>query len=93
MLGEEALSIGLVNAVYPSSDLIDQAKLLAYQIAEKNYQAVEAIMRATVGGLELDFDQGVILESTCSSELTGTYNMREGMAAFFERRKPTYKDE
>ncbi len=93
ILGEDALSIGLVNAVYPSSDLIDQAKLLAYQIAEKNYQATEAVMRATTGGLEMDFDQGSIFESTCSSELTGTYNMKEGMAAFFERRKPIYKDE
>jgi enoyl-CoA hydratase len=93
VLGEEALRIGLVNAVYPSSDLIDQAKLLAYQIAEKNYQATEAVMRATIGGLEMDFDQGSIFESTCSSELTGTYNAKEGMTAFFERRKPIYKDE
>jgi enoyl-CoA hydratase len=91
--GEEALSIGLVNAVYPSSDLIERAKTLASQIAEKNYQAVEGIMRATTEGLEMGFDEGCVFESTCSSELTGTYNMKEGMAAFFERRKPIFKDE
>jgi enoyl-CoA hydratase len=91
--GEEALSMGLVNAVYPSSDLIEKAKTLAYQIAEKNYQAVEAVIRATTEGLETGFDQGCVFESAYSSELTGTYNMKEGMAAFFERRKPIYKDE
>ncbi|OPY74865.1 MAG: putative enoyl-CoA hydratase [Syntrophorhabdus sp. PtaU1.Bin050] len=91
--GEEALGIGLVNAVYPSSDLVEQAKTLAYQIAEKNCQAVEAVMRATTEGLEMGFDQGCVFESTCSSELTGTHNMKEGMAAFFERRKPVYRDE
>jgi enoyl-CoA hydratase len=93
VLGKEALSIGLVNAVYPSSDLLDQAKLLAYQIVEKNYQATEAVMRATTGGLEMEFDQGIAFEAACSSELIGTYNAKEGMAAFFERRKPIYKDE
>ena len=91
--GEEALSIGLVNAVYPSAELIDQAMALARQIAEKNFEAVEALVRATTEGLEMEFDEGSVFESTCSSELTGTYNMKEGMAAFFERRKPVFKDE
>ncbi len=91
--GEEALSIGLVNAVYPSSDLVEKAKDFACQIAEKNYQAVEGVMRATREGLEMGFDEGCVLESTLSSGLTGTYNMKEGMAAFFERRKPVYRDE
>ena len=91
--GEEALGIGLVNAVYPSGELIDRAKDLAGQIAEKNYQAVEADVRAVTEGLEMDLDKGIVHESTVSSELTGTYNMEEAMAAFFERRKPVFKDE
>lgn len=91
--GDEALSIGLVNAVYPASDLVEKAKDLAYQIAEKNYQAVEGVMRATTEGLEMGFDEGCVLETTYSSQLTGTYNMKEGMAAFFERRKPAYQNE
>jgi enoyl-CoA hydratase len=91
--GEEGLSIGLVNAVYPSADLVEKAKTLAYQIAEKNPQAVERVMRATTEGLEMGFEDGCVYETTCSSELTGSYNMKEGMAAFFERRKPVYKDE
>jgi enoyl-CoA hydratase len=91
--GDEALTIGLVNAVYPSGELIDRAKSVAGQIAEKNYQAIEAAVRAATEGLEMEFDKGIIHESTVSSELTGTYNMAEGMAAFFERRKPVFKDE
>lgn len=91
--GEEALAIGLVNAVYPSSDLVVKAKALAYEIAEKNYQAVEGVMQATIEGLEMGFDEGCVLETTYSSQLTGTHNMKEGMAAFFERRKPMYRDE
>lgn len=91
--GEEALGIGLVNAVYPSGELIDRAKDLAGQIAQKNYQAVEAAIRAATEGLEMQFDKGIVHESTVSSELTGTRNMEEAMAAFFERRKPVFEDE
>ena len=91
--GEEALSIGLVNGVYPSGELIDRAKDLAAQIAQKNYQAVEAAVRAVTEGLEMEFDEGIVHESTVSSELTGTHNMEEAMAAFFERRKPVFKNE
>jgi enoyl-CoA hydratase len=91
--GEEAAGIGLVNAAYPSGELLDRARALAGLIAEKNYQAVEAAVRATTEGLEMEFDKGIVHESTVSSELTGTYNMEEGMAAFFERRKPVFRDE
>jgi len=91
--GQEALSIGLVNAVYPSTTLVDEARKLAVQIAEKNYQAVEAAVRAVTEGLEMEFDKGILHESLVSSELTGTYNMKEAMAAFFDRRKPALRDE
>jgi enoyl-CoA hydratase/carnithine racemase len=91
--GEEAAGIGLVNGVHPTSDLLDHAKTLAYQIAGKNWQAVEAVMRATTEGLEMEFDRGCILETTYSSQLIGTHNRKEGMAAFFERREPAYQDE
>jgi enoyl-CoA hydratase len=91
--GVEALGIGLVNAVYSSGELIDRARDLAGQIAEKNYQAVDAAIRVTTEGLEMEFDKGIAHESAVSSELTGTHNMKEGMAAFFERRKPVFKDE
>ncbi len=91
--GEEALRIGLVNAVYPPGELINRAMDLARQIAEKNYQAVEAIVRAAAEGLEMEFDEGIAHESTLSSELTGTRNMEEGMAAFFERRRPSFDDD
>jgi enoyl-CoA hydratase len=91
--GEEALSIGLVNAACPSGELIDRAKGLAGLIAEKNYQAIEAAVRTATEGFEMEFDKGIVHESTVSSELTGTYNMEEAMAAFFERRKPVFRDE
>lgn len=93
VLGGEAVRLGLVNAAYESGELLEKAKELAGQIAEMNPQAVEATMHATMEGLEMDVDEGMARESVWSSKLIGTFNAKEGMAAFFERRKPVFKDE
>jgi enoyl-CoA hydratase/carnithine racemase len=90
---EEAERIGLVNAVHPSKDLINQTMKLAGEICEKNYQAVEAAMHAIAEGYELELEKAVKVESTYSSSLIGSYNAKEAMAAFFEHRKPVFRDE
>jgi enoyl-CoA hydratase/carnithine racemase len=91
--GDEALKIGLVNDVFPSSELLDRAKSLARNIAGKSINAVEAVMQASIDGLEMEIDKGILLESHVSSSLIGGYNLKEGITAFFERRKPVFKDE
>jgi enoyl-CoA hydratase/carnithine racemase len=89
--GEEAFHIGLVNEVCPSEELLARATDLARQIASKSPQAVEAATRAATEGLEMEFDRGIELESHVSSALTGTYNLKEGITSFFERRKPAFR--
>jgi enoyl-CoA hydratase len=90
--GEEAAGIGLVNEACQPEKLLDQALSLARQIASKNILAVQAAMQATTEALEVDIERGAALESRLSSELTGTYNMKEGIAAFLEKRKPVFQD-
>ena len=91
--GDEAARIGLVNAVFPSKDLVGRALALAEQIAGKNYQAVESAMQAVAEGAELELDEAMKVESKYSSGLIGTHNAKEAMAAFFERRKPVFQNE
>ena len=89
--GEEASSIGLVNEACQPEELLDRAISLAHQIANKNIMAVEAATQAVTEALEVDIETGLILESRLSSELVGTYNMKEGIAAFLEKRKPVFR--
>ena len=91
--GEEAASIGLVNEACLPEALLDRAVSLARQIASKSITAVEAATRATTEALEVDIERGTRLESHLSSELTGTYNMKEGLAAFLEKRSPIFRDQ
>jgi enoyl-CoA hydratase len=90
--GEEAASIGLVNEASPPEELLDRAISLAGQIAGKSIMAIEAATQATSEALEMDIERGATLESHLSSKLVGTYNMKEGLAAFLEKRSPIFKD-
>jgi len=91
--GEEAASIGLVNEAFLPEELLDRAVSLARQIATKSITAVEAATLATTDALEGDIEKGGTLESHLSSELTGTSNMKEGLAAFLEKRSPVFRDQ
>jgi enoyl-CoA hydratase len=90
--GDEAATIGLVNESCLPEELIGKAMFLARQIASKSVMAVEAATQATTEALEVDIEKGGMLESQFSSELTGTYNMKEGIAAFLEKRKPIFRE-
>jgi enoyl-CoA hydratase len=91
--GEEAASIGLVNEACLPEALLDRAVSLARQIASKSIMAVEAATQSTTEALEVDIERGAKLESHRSSELTGTHNMKEGLAAFLEKRSPIFRDQ
>ncbi len=59
---DEALRIGLVNAVYPQEELMDAAKKLAGGIAKNAPIAVRACKKAINEGLEADMDQAIVIE-------------------------------
>ena len=88
---EQALSVGLVNRVYSSSSLLEEASGLARQIAEKPPLAVQAIKRAVNSGLESGAVGGAEIELLAASIVFDTEDRKEGMNAFVERRNPTFK--
>ena len=84
---DEALRIGLVNAVYPLEELMPAAKKLAATIARNAPIAVRNCKRAINEGLQVDMDQAVVIEEKLFGNCFETYDQKEGMAAFLEKRK------
>ena len=87
----EAHRLGLVNRVVPAADLMAEAKKLAATLASKAPIAVRYILEAVNKGLEMPFAQAQILEATLFGLVASTEDMREGTAAFLEKRKPAFK--
>lgn len=89
---DEALSVGLVNAVVPKDQLIDEAKNLAKKIVSKSGRSVAQALKAIHQGLQTDIAQAMTVESSRFGELYGSEGMKEGLAAYLEKRKPDFKD-
>lgn len=84
---DEALRIGLVNAVYPAEELMAAAEKLAETIAKNAPIAVRACKQAINEGLEQQMDEAIVLEEKLFGSCFETEDQREGMGAFLEKRK------
>lgn len=84
---DEALRIGLVNAVYPAGELMAAAEKLASKIAGNAPIAVRACKKAINDGLQVDIEQGAAIEEKLFGSCFGTADQKEGMSAFLEKRK------
>jgi enoyl-CoA hydratase/carnithine racemase len=90
---QEAYRIGLVNKVVPEGDVVKQALGLAKKITGFGGKAIEAIMTSLNEGRELSLEQHLEREADLFGGLTETKDMREGVAAFKEKRRPSFTDQ
>ncbi len=84
---DEALSLGLVNAVYPSEELLPAAEKLAAKIARNAPIAVRASKKAVDEGLQVSIDEAIVIEEKLFGSCFETEDQRNGMAAFLNKEK------
>lgn len=84
---DEALRIGLVNAVYPLAELMPAAEKLAETIAKNAPIAVRACKKAINEGLDAHIDDALVIEENLFGGCFKTADQIEGMSAFLEKRK------
>lgn len=84
---DEAFRIGLVNAVYTQEELMPAAEKLAATIAKNAPIAVRNCKKAINDGLQVDMDQAIVVEEKLFGDCFESYDQKEGMAAFLEKRK------
>ncbi len=84
---DEALRIGLVNAVYPAEELMDAAMKLARTIAANAPIAVRACKAAVNRGLEQGMDDAIVTEEKLFGDCFETEDQRSGMQAFLNKEK------
>jgi enoyl-CoA hydratase len=87
----EAQRIGLVNRVVGVSELMNEVRTLADQLARNAPIAMRYILDAVNRGLEMPFAQAAEYEATLFGLVAATDDMREGTRAFLDKRKPDFK--
>lgn len=88
---DEALRIGLVNAVYEREELLDKALELAQMILKNAPLAIQAAKQSINEGYDLPVDDAIALENKLFGSCFATADQKEGMAAFLEKRKAAFK--
>jgi enoyl-CoA hydratase len=84
-----ALEYGLVNHVVPQDDLLPKAKMILEQIIAKAPLAIAKCISAV--NAVFSNDDGYKIELESFGECFITNDMKEGAAAFLEKRKPHFK--
>ena len=89
----EAYQIGLVSQVVPDAEVFDTALKMAQSIAKLPPLAIMQTKEAILHADNTSIDAGLALERKSLQILFASQDKKEGMTAFFEKRKPEFKGE
>lgn len=87
----EAERLGLVNKVVPLTELEKETRNFAIKLAEKPPVALKLIKLLVNQGLDIPILAGLNMESLGWGVVFSTEDAKEGVNAFFEKRKPNFK--
>ncbi len=88
---QEAYRIGLVNRVFPAASLMEEAIKMAKKFAGRPRVALKTIKAAANAGMSMDLSSALAYEARCFELLFSTEDLKEGLGAFMEKRKPQFK--
>lgn len=88
---EEALSIGLVNAIYEDSELVDAVEAKLSILASRPPIAIAQIKQSLHRASSITMNEALEIEALSQATCTATEDFGEGMRAFMEKREPEFK--
>jgi enoyl-CoA hydratase len=89
---ENAYRWGLCERVL-EGDPVELSWALAEKLIEHSPLALEAAKKTINFGIDKDLSSGIAFEAIVWSDLFSTFDQKEGMRAFHEKRKPNFKGE
>lgn len=86
-----AEQVGIVNVVVPADKFKEAVKQFAAELATKAPVAIKVAKVLINKGAEIGLDAALALEREGFGVVASTEDLQEGVAAFTEKRKPTFK--
>jgi enoyl-CoA hydratase len=87
----EALQAGLVNRIVPAERFLEEALVLAAEIAARAPLALAAAKQAVMNAYDLSLSDALAAERELFYALFDSLDQKEGMRAFIEKRKPGWQ--
>ena len=88
---EQCLAIGLVDKVCEPEKLMEEAMAFAQEIAERAPISIRIAKFAIDKGINLDLPSSLDLEATLYGLIHSTYDAKEGLNAFLEKRPAKFE--
>ena len=89
---QRAYEIGLINKVVKAEELIEESVKFASLMTDKSLIALKYAKEAINNGIEMDSLRAFSYEADLFGLCFATYDQKEGMLAFIEKRKSKFKD-
>lgn len=88
----EAISLGLINRVVPKEALDTEALNWAKELAQKSPIAVQIAKSAFYKSEDMEYEKQFAYMNEAFARLCTTDDAKEGVSAFFEKRRPVWKE-
>ena len=86
-----AEQLGILNMTVPADKLKETVRQFALELAQKAPVAIKVAKALINKGAEISLDAAIALEREGFGVAASTEDLQEGVAAFTEKRKPTFK--
>lgn len=88
---EKAREIGVVSAVVPRETLMEEAKTFLRRVTKNGPVAVRLALESMYRAVDTATTEALDYESSLFGLLASTEDMKEGMTAFLDKRKPEFR--
>ena len=88
---DEAMRIGLINRLVPQGEALAHAKAQARVYQERGPLSLSLVKQAVYRGTQMDLASAIQFETMLVTAIYGTEDKNEGISAFLEKRRPTFR--
>lgn len=88
---QTALDYGLINKLVPKNDLDEEAFNWARELAQRSPVAVQIAKSAFYSAEDMEYEKQFAYMNEAFARLCTTEDAKEGVKAFFEKRRPEWK--